>query len=71
MKMGYVNGDEANFQNPVILHRDNNFMNNASSNLEWVENCDQRYADYIKQRDIDIHNRRVELNPGKQLYPGW
>lgn len=70
-KMGYVNGDEANFQDPVILHRDNNFMNNASCNLEWVEKSDQRYVDYIKQRDIDIHDRRVALNPGKQLYPGW
>lgn len=31
-----------------------------------VERTDQRYVDYLEQEKIDRHNRRLELNPGKQ-----
>lgn len=68
---GFVNGDDAGLKNPVILHRDNDWRNYSSDNLEWVEDTDQRYIDYQEQRKLDMHNYRLELNPYKTLYPGW
>ena len=69
--VGFVGGDIMVLNDPVILHKDNNRLNNAASNLEWVERTDQRYVDYLEQEEIDKHNRRLELNPGEQLHPGW
>lgn len=69
--VGFVDGDFSTLAEPVILHRDNNYLNNSASNLEWVERTDQRYVDYLEREKIDKHNRRLELNPGKQLHPGW
>ena len=67
---GFVNGDDALFKNPVILHRDFDRLNFSADNLEWVENTDQRYIDYQAKKDADRHQRNVELNPGKTLLSG-
>ena len=32
-------------------------------------NCKERQ--YEKWAEIDKHNRRLELNPGRTLHPGW
>lgn len=50
----FISGDEASMQNPVILHRDNDWLNFAADNLEWVEADDPRYQDYIKKKAQDM-----------------
>lgn len=47
---GYVGGDKNQFQNPQILHKDNNWLNFDSSNLEWCDVLEQRYIDYAKKQ---------------------
>lgn len=47
---GYVHGDDANLKNPGILHKDGDYMNFASGNLEWVRQRDPRYKNYIQQK---------------------
>ena len=68
---GYVHGDDANLKNPGILHKDGDYMNFASDNLEWVEKDDQRYIDYLEKREKDRKARLKELNGDKQLPPSW
>ncbi len=67
---GYVHGDDEGMSNPVILHRDYDWMNFDSSNLEWVEISDPRYHEYMRKVKETIHRRRIEMNPGKVL-PDW
>ena len=67
---GFVNGDNASLNKPVILHKDLDRMNFSEDNLEWVEETDQRYIDYLEKKEADVHQRNVELNPGKTLPPG-
>jgi hypothetical protein len=64
---GYVNGDNTVLKYPEILHRDNDWKNFASDNLEWVEILDRRFSDYKLQKQADRHKRNVEINPGKTL----
>ena len=68
---GYVQGDDAGLENPVILHRDMDYKNFASDNLEWVEATDQRYIDYCKKREDDRRARTMELNKGKHVPDDW
>ena len=58
---GYVQGDDANLTSPVILHKDNDYMNCDSDNLEWVESTDKRYCDFLNQKDR--HQKLVRNNP--------
>lgn len=71
--VGFVQGDKDSLQNPVILHRDNNFRNFASSNLEWVEANDPRYKAYSEKKYSDRKARYEELNKGRILpdFPYW
>ncbi len=64
---GYVQGDDANLTSPVILHKDNDYMNCDSDNLEWVESTDKRYCDFLNQKEKDRHQKLVKNNPGKRL----
>lgn len=50
----FVSGDEKMMQNPVILHKDNNFLNFTADNLEWCESTDSRYVEYCKKRNQDM-----------------
>ena len=68
---GYVGGEKYDFTNPVILHKDNDPMNFCSDNLEWVEAADPEYLEYQKRFEEWLHQRNIELNPGKPLPPGW
>lgn len=70
-RAGYVNGDKYSLNHPVILHRDNNPANHNSSNLEWVENTNSRYKDYMDKIEEYKHQRNVELNPGQKLPKGY
>jgi len=64
---GFVNGDDAAFTSPVILHSDMDFMNCSADNLEFVEETDQLYIDYQAKKKADKHQRDVGLNPGKRI----
>ncbi len=51
---GYVQGDDANLVHPVILHIDGDYKNNNSNNLEWVEEYDSRYINYLRKRKRQV-----------------
>lgn len=61
-KAGYIQGDNANLISPQILHLDNNWLNFDSSNLEWVEESDQRYIQYLEAKYQDMDNLMIEYN---------
>lgn len=66
-KAGFVQGDDANLSNPVILHKDNDYMNCDSNNLEWVEESDKRYQEFVGKKKTDTHNKVIKNNPGKTI----
>lgn len=73
---GFVRGNKTQFQNPVVLHTNNDFLDFAPGNLEWCESTDPRYIAY---RQIthdrcmadDRKTNRKFLSPGswKVVYP--
>lgn len=67
---GYVQGDDAIFQDPKILHIDYDVMNWAADNLIWVEGTDERLKEYHAKSKEFGHQRNIELNPGKDV-PDW
>ena len=68
---GYIQGDDAPLKNPVILHRDLDWKNFASDNLEWVEADDPRYLDYMDKKKQDMKDREKEMNGNKPRPEGW
>lgn len=68
---GFINGDDAVLQSPVVLHRDNDWKNFNSNNLEWVESSDVLYRQFQDVALQEKKKRNVQLNPGKRLPPGW
>lgn len=68
---GYVQGDNAALEKPVILHRDMDYRNFASDNLEWVEETDPRYLEYCKKREAERQGRTAELNEGRNVPDYW
>lgn len=68
---GYIQGDDADLQEPVILHRDLDWKNFASDNLEWTEATDQRYLDYQAKKKADMKLRSQEINKGKPMPDYW
>ena len=70
-KCGYIQGDDADLTNPVILHRDFDYKNYASDNLEWTEADDPRYLDYLEKRHNDMEARSNYMNGDKPRPKGW
>lgn len=68
---GYAQGDDAVLEKPVILHRDMNYKNFASDNLEWVEETDPRYLEYCKKREAERQARTAELNKSRNVPDYW
>ncbi len=68
---GYIEGNKRHFTNPVVLHKDNNYKNFASDNLEWVENTDPRLAAYQKQKERDIFNEGLRVNKESNWMAYW
>lgn len=62
---GYVDGNKLQFKNPVILHKDGDYMNCSSGNLEFCENTDPRYIEYYN-KTVDTHNAL-----GRQYNSNW
>ena len=46
---GYVDGNKQQFKNPVILHKDGDYKNCASDNLQWGDASDESYIDYYNK----------------------
>ena len=67
---GYVQGDDANLVHPVILHIDGDYKNNDSNNLEWAEEYDPRYIDYLHKRNQALLAEKMmefkRNNPGQE-----
>lgn len=68
---GYIQGDDADLQEPVILHRDLDWKNFNSDNLEWTENSDKRFQDYQTKKKSDMKLRSQEINKGKPIPDYW
>ena len=64
-KAGYVDGNKMQFKNPVILHRDNDFQNCESSNLEWTDISDTRYITYYN-KFVDERNELGKKKNGNR-----
>lgn len=61
---GFIQGDDAPFKAPVILHRDNNWMNFDSCNLEWVDQSDPRWNAYENQalKEMNALTQKINKN---------
>ena len=59
---GYVAEEKYQFQNPVILHLDGNWLNFDSSNLEWCDASDPRYTNYVKKLADDMKAWNIANN---------
>ncbi len=49
----FVRGDYEKQSDPVVLHKDNDYTNFTSENLEWCERSDPRYQAYMLQKAKD------------------
>ena len=61
---GFIQGDDARLKEPAILHKDGNYMNFASGNLEWVRQRDPRYKNYLQQKN-DAKKARERMLRGE------
>lgn len=61
---GFIQGDDAGLKEPAILHKDGNYMNFASGNLEWVRQRDPRYRNYLQQKN-DAKRARERMLRGE------
>lgn len=68
---GYIQGDDAGLNDPVILHKDYDWANFKSENLEFCESDDPRYQQYLQAIKDKKRERIIELNPGKQVPKEW
>lgn len=59
---GYVYGNKLQFKNPVILHRNGDYTDCASANLEWCEKTDPKYIDYYNKMADKINALGRERN---------
>jgi hypothetical protein len=62
---GYVDGNKLQFKNPVILHKDGDYMNCSSDNLRWCDASDERYIEYYN-KTVDTQNAL-----GRQYNSNW
>lgn len=59
---GYVGGEKYDFTNPRILHKDYDWLNFDSTNLEWCDASDQRYLDYAQKQTEDMKEWNIANN---------
>jgi len=80
---GLVPGDKAKLQSPVVLHKNNDYMDFRSDNLEWVEATDPRYIEFRRvSHDMKMkkdHDSNCWVSPaswdtlyhGDEPYQDW
>lgn len=47
----------------VLLHKDLDYKNCSSDNLEWVSSDNEDYKKYVEKRKAETNERTFELNP--------
>lgn len=67
----YVEGDKNSHANPVILHKDNDYTNNNSDNLEWVDESDPRYVKYYNETAKTLNALGREYNKYWPDFMDW
>lgn len=68
---GYVDGDRNFLKDPVILHKDNDYTNNSSDNLEWVDESDPRYTKYYNETAKRLNALGREYNKNWPQWMDW
>ena len=68
---GYVQGDDSILQSPAILHRDGDYKNFKSENLEWVEETDSRYIRYLQRKKQEQLAKMKEIFGEKPVPHEW
>ena len=70
---GYVQGDDANLVHPVILHIDGDYKNNNTNNLEWVEEYDPRYINFLRKRQhyVLLDDKMMEFKSKNPWQDEW
>lgn len=68
---GYVDGNKLQFKNPVILHKDGDYMNCSSDNLEWCDASNQRYIEYYNKTADTINELARKRNKDWPDFMDW
>ena len=68
---GYVQGDDSILHSPAILHRDGDYKNFKSENLEWVEETDSRYTKYLQRKKQEQLAKMKEIFGEKPVPHEW
>ena len=68
---GYVDGNKLQFKDPVILHKDGDYMNCSSNNLEWCNASDQRYIEYYNKMADTMNALGRERNKYWPEFKDW
>lgn len=58
----FVDGDKSTMQRPRVLHKNMNYLDYHTDNLEWVEESSSEYQEYMKKKREDIDKLTKELN---------
>lgn len=68
---GYVDGNKLQFKNPVILHKDGDYMNCSSDNLRWCDATDPDYIDYYNKMADTMNALGRERNKYWPEFKDW
>lgn len=64
---GFIQGDDTVLSHPVVLHKDLDWQNVDSSNMEWVEQTDPRWTAYEAKAVQDMNDYTRQLNGNNQF----
>ena len=59
----FVAGDNSLMSRPLVLHKDQDYLNYNSSNLEWAEEDSPEYQAYMWQKKEDLDRLTIQENP--------
>ena len=59
----FVAGDNSLMSRPRVLHKDQDYLNYNSSNLEWAEEDSPEYQAYMWQKKEDLDRLTIQENP--------
>ena len=68
---GYVEGNKLQFKNPVILHKDGDYKNCTSNNLQWCDASDPRYIEYYNKMADTMNALGRERNKYWPEFKDW
>ena len=61
---GYVQGNMRKLVNPKVCHKDLNFDNFNSDNLEWISTIDPHYSTYDAAKQAHKKKREIDFDSG-------